>query len=308
MKSKNCPICNTLFSKYSIFCSKNCYYKSRKNAFRTEEHKLKNKLSLINYYNSSQWLLDKEERGKKISNSNKKYYNTEEKEKLLIYLKEGYISNSNILNSVITKRVSSKALKNTIDEDNNLKELYSKRLKFIPNKIQNFTLEEWYEFKKCFSQQNITEFCENFKLNDKTYKRIQNYFKFIPRKYTRKKETKPEKIVRELLDVYDIKYEQEYNYKSWRIDFFIKPNIFIEVQGDYWHGNPKFYCEHNFNNIQKKHIVRDYLKKQDILNSQYLFIEIWESDIKTYNLKIKKLFSIIKNGRFNRKFYSTSSW
>jgi hypothetical protein len=28
---------------------------------------------------------------------------------------------------------------------------------------------------------------------------------------------------------------------KFQYDFLIYPNIIIEVQGDYWHGNPKFY-------------------------------------------------------------------
>ncbi len=60
--------------------------------------------------------------------------------------------------------------------------------------------------------------------------------------------------------------------------------------------------------ILKKHKIRDIFKKEYYLNNGYSLIEIWEYDINKNINKVEQLIKIIKNGRFNRKFYSTSSW
>lgn len=63
-----------------------------------------------------------------------------------------------------------------------------------------------------------------------------------------------------------------------------KYRIFLEVHGDYWHGNPKIYNE--FNNIQKNNIEKD-KKKKEICNKYKikLFI-IWENDIKNNDFSV----------------------
>ena len=38
-------------------------------------------------------------------------------------------------------------------------------------------------------------------------------------------------------------------------------NVLIEVNGDYWHCNPKVYVNGPINEMQKAHIRRDFAKK-----------------------------------------------
>lgn len=55
----------------------------------------------------------------------------------------------------------------------------------------------------------------------------------------------------------------------------------VEVNGDYWHANPKKYDRENgklYAN-QKKQILIDEQKKNWVLNNKMAFIEIWEHDI-----------------------------
>jgi len=58
--------------------------------------------------------------------------------------------------------------------------------------------------------------------------------------------------------------------------------IIIEVQGDYWHGNPNIYglSKKPLNDIQKLNIDKDLKKKIWCENNQYNLLCFWEQDIK----------------------------
>lgn len=308
--TKKCIKCNKEFLTYNDgkFCSRECYYLHPKPP-RSESHKILNKIQLKKYYNSKDWEEKKKERGKKISSSLTKHYSEEEILILETLLKEQYISDKKILAKKVNKNSSYKRVDNAFLKYPKLLELYNKRFPFSPKKVQILSIDEWYYFKKCFKTQNITEFCENFKIDKKTHRRLSaHYFELVPRKYTRKQESKPEKIFKELLELNNCEFEKEVLFKNKYVIDFVIGNIAIEIQGDYWHGNPKFYTKENLNNQQKRHIIRDSLKKDLILKNDYLFIEIWENDLYNKKEKINKLIKIIKNGKYHRKFYSTNSW
>lgn len=65
-------------------------------------------------------------------------------------------------------------------------------------------------------------------------------------------------------------------------DFQIYANnkkIIIEVNGDYYHCNPYIYKDGPKDEIQVKHVIRDYYKKCYYLSRGYILLEIWESEI-----------------------------
>lgn len=100
-------------------------------------------------------------------------------------------------------------------------------------------------------------------------------------------ETKPEKMVRELLEqkglVKNIDFYQEKSFfgKYFTDFFFPSTNLIIEVMGDYWHANPQIYGESKIplNTEQEARIIKDKEKKEDFIEQGYHYIEIWESDI-----------------------------
>jgi very-short-patch-repair endonuclease len=58
-------------------------------------------------------------------------------------------------------------------------------------------------------------------------------------------------------------------------------NIIIEVDGDFWHGNPKFYNE-NKGNLRDHQILKrkdDKIKEMLLIDSDYNIIRFWEDDI-----------------------------
>ena len=60
---------------------------------------------------------------------------------------------------------------------------------------------------------------------------------------------------------------------------FIVDNKIIEVQGDYWHGNPKFF--NSFDKIQNKNIKRDKRKLKFLQGKGFEVLYLWEYDLKT---------------------------
>lgn len=63
-----------------------------------------------------------------------------------------------------------------------------------------------------------------------------------------------------------------------QFDFFVGPNILIEVHGDYWHCNPNKYPNGPINERQQYKIVRD-LEKKSAISTTHKLLVIWEEEI-----------------------------
>ena len=104
------------------------------------------------------------------------------------------------------------------------------------------------------------------------------------------RQTKPQKIVNNLLNELDIKYENEKIFKYYAVDnYLINYNLIIEVMGDYFHANPHVYQKNQLNNMQLKDVKRDkrkhtYIKKYNNIEILYL----WETEIQQ-NTELCKL-------------------
>ena len=102
-------------------------------------------------------------------------------------------------------------------------------------------------------------------------------------------ETLPEKIVREHLEskglIKDVDFFQERGFfRKYFADFFIpKTKTIIEVQGDFWHGNPEIYGEGKklkpLYDVQIERINKDKEKREDFTKYGLNYHELWESDI-----------------------------
>jgi very-short-patch-repair endonuclease len=60
-------------------------------------------------------------------------------------------------------------------------------------------------------------------------------------------------------------------------------NILIEVNGDYWHCNPKVYTNGPINDLQKRMMRRDFAKKGCAKINGYRLITIWENVVRKDN-------------------------
>lgn len=89
-----------------------------------------------------------------------------------------------------------------------------------------------------------------------------------------------EEFIMKVLDSLNIKYLYNKPLGPYTPDFQIcNTKIIIEVQGDYFHCNPYVYKNGPKDEIQIKHVLRDYYKKCYFLSSGYTILEIWEKDI-----------------------------
>ena len=78
--------------------------------------------------------------------------------------------------------------------------------------------------------------------------------------YEVKQLTDPEIFIKNQLEKMNIKFEYQkniyYNKCKYRVDYIID-NIIIEIQGDYYHCNPRIYKHGPINSIQANNIAKD---------------------------------------------------
>jgi G:T-mismatch repair DNA endonuclease (very short patch repair protein) len=103
----------------------------------------------------------------------------------------------------------------------------------------------------------------------------------------KKTNTLPEIIVREYLIKKKITFIEQYSINEILIaDFYLpKYNCILEVYGDYWHSNPKYYGDKEnlkpLNKMQKKIKNKDIRRYKVLVNKlKYNFYSLWEDDIK----------------------------
>ena len=110
-------------------------------------------------------------------------------------------------------------------------------------------------------------------------------------------DTIPEKITEKMLNDLGINYEKKKNIGYYNCDFKIKNKI-IEVQGDYWHGNPNIY--NIFDIIQTKNMNRDLRKIKFLNNIGYDILCLWEYDIKNNLIESKQqIKDFVNDGKDN---------
>lgn len=115
--------------------------------------------------------------------------------------------------------------------------------------------------------------------------------KSVPHKKFYKKKKHPDygtskledKFASEFLDKLGIKYTRQFKAESIGryYDFRVEPRgPIIEIQGSYWHGDPRLYEEKDLNRTQKRDRAVDEYKKSWCLKNGIKLIYIWELDIK----------------------------
>jgi|SaaInlStandDraft_4_1057021.scaffolds.fasta_scaffold34844_2 very-short-patch-repair endonuclease len=126
-----------------------------------------------------------------------------------------------------------------------------------------------------------------FRKDPEKYKALRSKAgKVAATKHEKYKINKLEKIVKDELikrGLNDFEYSVILDYKQY--DFGCKSKrILLEVQGDYWHGNPKIYKE--FNDMQMKNKNKDKTKIEFAEKHNFKLFHIWEKDVKEGNLRV----------------------
>lgn len=87
-----------------------------------------------------------------------------------------------------------------------------------------------------------------------------------------------EKIIENFLKEEKINYKYSYILEKRQYDFcLLDYNILIECDGDYWHGNPKFYPNPSEHQLMKQ--KDDLIKTNIAKNNNFFIFHFWEYDI-----------------------------
>lgn len=91
-----------------------------------------------------------------------------------------------------------------------------------------------------------------------------------------------------------IEFVHQFHVEGFDYDFYIpEKNLLIEIDGDYWHGNPNKFSD--LNSIQRKNQGLDKLKTKHAANNNYQLLRFWEQDIMERRFDcIVKLMEILK--------------
>jgi very-short-patch-repair endonuclease len=109
--------------------------------------------------------------------------------------------------------------------------------------------------------------------------------------------TKPHLAFEKILKEIEIKYEEEKIVDCWSFDFYlIDYNVYVEVDGDYYHSNPKIYPNGPKTKTQKINWYRDIKKNRFCEKNSLTILRFWECDIlnnpEEITCKLKKLLGL----------------
>lgn len=109
-----------------------------------------------------------------------------------------------------------------------------------------------------------------------------NTLKMIKEGRFKQTKTAPHIRFQQLLEDVGLDYEEEKIIKCWSFDFYIpKYDLYVEIDGDYFHSNPSIYPSGPVTKIQKINYYRDMKKNSFALASGMKLIRIWESEVLT---------------------------
>ncbi len=93
-----------------------------------------------------------------------------------------------------------------------------------------------------------------------------------------KKMTAPEKVFQSILKKYKIDFQPQFILGSKIFDFHLKEsNVLVEINGDYWHGNPEVYEQFSWYQIRVQ--KKDLDKRNIAIGRGYNYLDVWEKDL-----------------------------
>ena len=112
------------------------------------------------------------------------------------------------------------------------------------------------------------------------------------------KMTAPEVKFAKMLKELKIKFETQKVLGNKIYDFYIpSANILVEVDGDYYHGNPLIYENKDLNKMQKRNMKNDKFKDVLAKGNGFKLERVWEYDLNNNYKEEKKRFKkLMKDG------------
>jgi len=113
-----------------------------------------------------------------------------------------------------------------------------------------------------------------------------------------KKMTEPERIFADMMGELDVEFETQKIIDNKIFDFYIpSKNMIIEIDGDYFHGNPLIYESKDLNKMQLRNMRNDTFKDILAKGRGFGLERVWEYELKNnykeQKIRFKKL---LKNG------------
>lgn len=277
-EKKFCIVCgNEIKGCGNKFCKKECYAQYRTGQKRPEFAK---KIKRIMLDKSESY--KKTKRAENISKAKKQESLTDKEWNKLKGVKEIYpwITNTEIF---IEKAGLNRVLKKGLKEEVHKFIRVGKSDSFFNVKIQKWDIEKFNSFKKDILIIPWDKMLLNYDLTKKEFFKLKEYFNIENYVYKHHNfyNTKPEQMFEQLLINKNVKYVREkyINNNRWRVDFVVEDLYYIEINGDYWHANPRVYLNKTLTKAQENNIKNDSLKKEFILSIGKKLFYIWEMDL-----------------------------
>lgn len=117
--------------------------------------------------------------------------------------------------------------------------------------------------------------------SDETKEKLrQNTLKRISSGAYKQTKSKPHIEMCKILEDLNFRYSEEKVYGYYSFDIYLEEyDIYIEVDGDYFHANPKFYKNKILNETQKKNISNQKRKDSFCRTKNLKLLRFWEYDI-----------------------------
>jgi very-short-patch-repair endonuclease len=167
------------------------------------------------------------------------------------------------------KKLSEASKRNSSSE--NMKKVYSTAKDRISYKMRLSNFERW---KLKFGEEEA-----QIRLQDWSQKN---------RLPALSKDTSPERAFESFLKVLELKYIKQFRTQGYICDFYLPDyNVVVEIDGDYWHANPKIFSSHDL--IGKKKVSaqmiwdHDVKKTKSLIDAEYAVVRYWASELKEMN-------------------------
>lgn len=140
-----------------------------------------------------------------------------------------------------------------------------------------------------YGVENVAQIPEIAEKISKSHLKLQSKYSYEERLINTQKaresckyESSLELRIQSILDSLLIEYTRNRFLGNYNFDFIFKNKIILEIQGDYWHGNPNKYKENDilFGGKTAKMIWNKDLKKKEFVEKRgFKIFYLWETDI-----------------------------
>lgn len=127
-------------------------------------------------------------------------------------------------------------------------------------------------------------------------------------------ETSIEKIFKDFLIANNIEYKEQKNIRYLNYDFYLpKYNLYVEIQGSYWHCDPRIYTKGPKNKIQRIEVEKNKTKIRIAEESKVNLLCLWQPDLEKYfDIVEKECFSLFealeKEKELKFRLFSSIDW